>query len=262
MDNGIDYNSSNKTTLIIILLLLVIAIGGCYIYKISTENNQLKQGEKESNNNKEDKDEKPVDSTPEEPEEKNENYSIEIKTLESKGNNVTANITLNGKESTLTLENNSGQQKDSIFTFGSTKLCFIQGWGTGPSYACAPESVDYSVVRGKDNKEYLFIYYQSSFDKHILILNEDSKIIKHISSKVDDKTFDYGCFVTLSDIEAKLYIIKDNNIYFYDRATVPNSYINTSEPINLKTVKIEITNNVVELTDTDEKETGQYAQCT
>ena len=241
----------NNRVYMIIIFILLFVVGLCigYIMGTSVKENELK------NNSKERIEEKIEEKKPENATDKAKSKEQINGVLQSNGDRKEIEISLNGSTNTLVLEKNEG--KDSIFTFGNTKLCFLTGWGTGPSYDCAPEEAEYTIIKGKDSKEYLVLYYQSSFDKYLLILNDKTEIIGKFSSKKEFKFYD--CFAVLDDMEKAIYYIENDEVYYYKS----NQEIEeTNKPIELELMKLEISNDKVEEISTNKKVTGKYSQCT
>ena len=131
-------------------------------------------------------------------------------------------------------------------------------WGTGNNNKTkfAPREIEYTIVNGKDSKEYLVVYYVSSVEKYLLILNDKTEIIGNFTNEViEDDNF---CFSYLKTMEDPLYSIKDNNVYYYKSLT---SIKDSGKGIKLELMEIEIANNTATEKGTGKITSGHYGQC-
>ena len=245
---------NSKVFQIIIAVLLVLA-GVCIGYIVgikSIEKSNNNQIEKKMNDNYQ----KENENQSEETEEQNstEKQNPEVNTLESKGTKESIEISLNGKNNTLALLDGTTTDERSYLTFGNTNLSILKRYGTGPAYEAGifPMPITkYKVVIGKDNKEYLIVYYDFIFEHALLVINDSTKIIGKYFNE-------YGCgFATLEDIEKTMTIIENDDIYYYKPIETSNG--NSSK---LELTKLEIENDTIKEIKTNTVVTGKMAQCT
>jgi len=266
-----DSKDNSKVFQIIIAVLLVLA-GVCIGYIVgikSMEKSNNNQVDKKINDNYQKENENQSEETEEQnsTEKQNENQSeeteeqnstgkqnSEVNSLESKGTKESVEISLNGKNNTLTLLDGTTTNERSYLTFGNTNLMILKRYGTGPAYEAGifPMPITkYKVVIGKDNKEYLIVYYDFIFEHALLVINDSTKIIgKYFNEN--------GCgFATLEDIEKTMTIIENDDIYYYKPIETSNG--NSSK---LELTKLEIENDTIKEVKTNTVVTGKMAQCT
>ncbi len=237
----------NSKTYLIIIALLLFVIGIGFGYFLGTNNNaKLESSEK----------------TEEKKEEKKEEEKIVVEgSLVSNGDSVTKDIVLNGKSNTLALLDGSEIKMESYMKFGTTSLDKLVRYGTGSDKAAGYHEMpklNYHVVEGVDGKEYLVVYYDYSFQHVLLVLNDETKIIGEFKNHIQ-KSFD--CFANFDEIEATLFEIKNNDVYYYkydDKEKVGDIY---EDAIKMKLVKLEINNNKVNEIETETSTTGKFFQC-
>ncbi len=252
-----DSKDNSKVFQIIIAVLLVLA-GVCIGYIVG-----IKSMEK-SNNNQVDKKindnyQKENENQSEETEEQNstEKQNSEVNSLESKGTKESVEISLNGKQNTLALLDGTTTNERSYLTFGNTNLNILWRYGTGEAYEAGIYEmpiVKYKVVIGNDNKEYLIVYYDYSFEHALLVINDSTRIIGKYFNVDEDG---YDCFATLEDIEKTMTIIENDDIYYYKPIETSNG--NSSK---LELTKLEIENDTIKEIKTNTVVTGKMAQCT
>ena len=201
--------------------------------------------------------EKQEEPKEEKKEEEKEENDYELKKLTSDGEKATASISLNGKQNTLVLENKMKSNETSTFTFGQTELNFLTTYGTATNTKIFPKEVEYKIIVGKDSKEYLYVSYRSTFDQHVLILNDETKIIGKVSSYVDS----LKCYALLNKEigqteEKPIYRVDDNYIFYYKYSADKDK-----DNITLDLMKLEIfADNVTEV-NTGTRVNGHRAEC-
>ena len=252
-----DSKDNSKVFQIIITVLLVLT-GVCIGYIVgikSMEKSNNNQMEKKINDNYQ----KENENQSEETEEQNstEKQNPEVNTLESKGTKESVEISLNGKNNTLTLLDGTTTNERSYLTFGNTNLMILKRYGTGLEYEAGIYEmpiVKYKVVIGNDNKEYLIVYYDYGFEHALLVINDSTKIIGKYFNEFNEN----GCdFATLEDIEKTMTIIENDDIYYYKPIETSNVYSS-----KLELTKLEIENDTIKEIKTNTVVTGKMAQCT
>lgn len=234
---------------IIIIMILLFIIGCATGYIIANTKNGMSENVEEKKEKVEDKKE------------------VISGILESNGSKETVEISLNGSEKTLTLYNRFEENKDSILTFGDTDINYYIGYGADIEVTPVPEKVNYNVVVGKDNKEYLVVTYGYSFQQFLIVLNKDAKVIGKYSTYYEDTKF-FGehdnCYAIeeVNDVFTILYSVEDNDIYFYkyDEGTLRNLG-DGKNSIDLEQIKIEIDNDKLIETKTGSTKKGSAGQC-
>ena len=281
-----DNKEFKQTRLIIVLIAIIIILVFAVGFLLGTKNNKL---EPKLETNRERVEEQKKDETEEVIPKKEEKADIETENksetnnenknednkeenipkidnkgfsnvIESKGERKEAKISLNGKSITLTLENNTEKRKDSIFSFGNTKINFLSQQGTGPTIDWAPSKAEYQVIKGEDSKEYLGIYYQSDLtpEKILLIINDDAKIIGNFNSLTEIPEASYSCWAVLTDYKAAIYKYENGSVYFYK--SINNKTTTGYDKIKLDIIKLRISNNKVEEI-IDGKIDGMFSSC-
>ncbi len=263
-DNSIVY-------IIIISILLIIIFSGI---AWNAGKNYAKNEDSKNENRTEEKDtkkeEKPNDI--EEPEESEDTVKTVYGTLKSDGVKDSVDITLNGKTNTLLLENN--KKENGKILFGSTDIDFFIKYGTGPEGTVFDtiHEIDYRVVKGKDNKDYLVVSYGKgdSFQQVLLILNDNRDIIGKYSTHYENAEF-FGknddCFALRNiddEDDNEMYIVEEDNIEFYKyiNGSLVNNNNTGRNTIKLELIKLEIDNNKVIEVKTGTVVSGEAGQCT
>lgn len=242
----------NKILYIIIgILLLIIGIGAGYI--IGTNKTDVKVEEKDKENKPKERTEEDKDNTKNQEERKDEeppvkNDTEEKKeelasgTLESNGIKDSVEITLNGKKNTLLLENN--KKEDGIIKFANTDIDLMIKYGAGPGVKDTTYKLNYNVVLGEDNKEYLVVSYGESYQQYLLILNDDTRIIGQYGTHYTNTKFysnNDDCFVNL-DGDKILYNVDGNDIFFYK---YKEGSLKQTNSVTLEEVSIKINSNKI-----------------
>ena len=121
-------------------------------------------------------------------------------------------------------------------------------------------NIKYKVITS-NNKDYLYVTYYKAWSNNGIIINEDGKVLKELSSYVKIPPMG-GCTIVLDSNDSvdsgNIIYEKDNKIYYY-------KYIDGSKDnkYNIKVQLIEITINNNEITEkTISERNGLFVQCT
>jgi len=253
--------SENKVLYIIIgILLLIIGIGAGYIIGINKSNVKVEEKEKvEEKKEKEETEEKKDEEPPVKNDTEENEKELASGTLKSNGQKDSVEISLNGKTNTLLLENN--KKENGVIKYGNTNIDLMVKFGTGPDVIHdTTYELNYNVVLGEDNREYLVVSYGESLQQYLLILNDDTRIIGEYGTHYTNTKF-YShlddCFVYL-DEEKKVYNVDGNDIFFYKYKE--GSFKQTYEA-TLEEVLIKINNNKITDSVTGKTLTSKVGQC-
>ena len=257
---------NNKMLIISITIAIILFFAGLIVgfsmgkktNNNASNNQQVECIEKDETKKEEENKEEENKEEPE-PEEKpkEEEKDSSVKTLKSNGERVTVDISLNGKQNTLIFENNMKTNGTSIFTFGPTNLNFLKGFGTGGTSVATPNEIEYKVIVSKDSKEYLYVAYRNSFDQHILIINDEAKIIGNISSYEES----LNCYIMLEKntgaTEEQPFYRADGNYVFYYKFSKSLD----KDRVLLDLMKLEIFVDKVTEVNMGTRTSGKTAQC-
>lgn len=250
-------NKEKSYLIVISLLLFIIGIGAGYIVGV---NQKAKIVDKEKIEQKENN-EKDHNS---EKRKKDKEVGNKNGTLKSHGTEEKVEITLNNTTKTLALLDGYEIEKKSYMTFGDTNIDKLVHYGTaGVEGSFTMPSVNYRVINGKDNKEYLAVYYSEGFQHILLILNDEAKIIGEYSNKITTNVAD--CFASFNKEYEPLFKVKGNELFYYKYTKDESSSKSVSfdnNGIELEQYKIELNNNKVIETQTGNKSSGKFCQCT
>jgi hypothetical protein len=238
--------SSNKPLYIIIaLLLFIIGLGTGYIVG-SNKNEVVKEKEVEPINNKtEEQEEKEEDTI--------DNNMNSIKADIGKDEKITKNIELNGKTLELTYELEDYDETwggTPVFKINNNKIENKSLYGTHCFF------VEYKIILGNDNKEYLLFTY-GTYANYLFIINDEGRVIYSINSLTKNEE----CVGSINNYSCneRVYVIKDNDVYFY-KEDEESSY-NSEYRIELTKIKLIINNNIVKEEKSSSKINGYLAQC-
>ncbi len=249
--------NENKILYIIIgILLLIIGIGAGYM--VGTNKADVNIEEKEKNNNK--LEERKDGETPVKNDNEENKKDLATGTLESNGKKDSIEINLNGKKNILLLENN--KKEDGAIKFGNTDIDLMIKYGVGPGVVHdTVYKLNYNVVLGEDNREYLVVSYGESLQQYLLILNDDTRIIGQYGSFYRNAKFysnNDDCFV-YTDEEKILYNVEGNDVLFYK---YKDGSFKQSTGATLEEVKIIIDNNGITESATGNTLISKVGQCT
>ena len=255
--------SNNKPLYIIIaLLLFIIGLGTGYIVG-SNKNEEVK--EKEVEQKKEDGKDKKSQSSKSDIEEKeedtidnnttNDNNMNSIKADIGKDEKITENIELNGKTLELTYELEDYDETwggTPVFKINNNKIENKSLYGTYCFF------VEYKIILGNDNKEYLLFTY-GTYANYLFIINDEGRVIYSINSLTKNEE----CVGSINNYSysgnERVYVIKDNDVYFY-KEDGESSY-DSEYRIELTKIKLIINNNIVKEEKSSSKINGYLAQC-
>ena len=258
--------NKEKTYLtIIIILLFIIGIGIGYF--IGTSKNGTKEEQRQERKYIDNyKKEKSIKGNKNRKKVERKEPEIQAGSLKSEGEKAGVDIKLNGKTNELAVFDGNEKQQKSYLTFGKTNLDKLVRYGTGPNKAEGilemPEII-YSVINGKDNKEYLVVYYNMDFQHILLVLNDETEIIGTYGSNVAFKNYD--CFATFNQVDESIFNIHNNEItyYKYPDSSKENEVTDFSDSsIELELTKLEISNDEVKEITLGTKKAGKFVQCT
>ena len=283
MNNEVTNKDNKKRiiNIIIVIILCIVCLGIGYIIgnnrkeevieekEIKLNNNDEKEKQEGVSNNK-DKTEKQEDVSnnkdkiekQENTEEKEEivtrrkisdNNMNVIKEEIDKDEKITENIVLNGKTLELTYELENYDETwggTPVFKINNNKIENKSLYGTYCYY------IEYKKILGNDNKEYLLFTY-GTYANYLFIINDEGRVIYSINSL--DKTEECVAFFDYNGIGQRMYVIEDNNIYFY-KAEGEVSY-NSEANIELTEIKLIINNNMVKEERSSSKINGHFGQC-
>ena len=212
---------------------------------------------------------KPVNVLEEKEEPKEEEKTEELVSgkLKSNGEKDAVDITLNGKTNSLEVLDLSKQNKSgSYLTFGDTNLDKLYHYGTGDVREM-PE-VNYHVIKGTDNKEYLVVTYDTDFQHVLLVINDQTRIVGEFLNKVlVDYKEGYYCFSTFNDSRESTYEISNSISYYkYKDGNITSKELGddsfVEDSIVLDRYELVIGNNIVKEVKTDSNKNGKISQCT
>ena len=257
---------NSKTLLVIIaILLLIIGVGvGYFVGTNKNESTNTKETNKEEK--KEEKNEAKTETDEEEEKAPTIDEGYVPGSITSYGEVVNKEIELNGKKNNLAIMDGSKHAKNSYMTFGSTNIDKLVHYGVGrqPKDSYEMPQLNYIIVKGTDNKEYLVVNYNLDFQHVLLVLNDETKIIGEVVNTIDAGGSD--CFTVLDDSTENYFVILNNEISYYK--VVDNKYKQYSESyfqkggVNFEMFKLEIGNNTVKEIKVNSTTTGKLAQCT
>ena len=257
-----DTKEFKQTRLIIVLIAIIVILVFALGFILGTKNSNT---EKTFNSNKTEEEEHESTIEPKSDEKPMENNQKELAygVLESNGKRDTVNITLNGKNNTLLLENN--KKENGVIKFGNTNIDLMVKFGAGPNIVYdTTHKLNYNVVIGEDNKEYLVVSYGESLQQYLLILNDNANIIGQYSTHYTNTKFyseDDDCFV-YNDNDEILYKVSGNEVFFYkykEGSFSKNS--NDQGYVILEEVLIKINNNKVSENTTGNTINSHVGQC-
>ena len=278
MDNEVNIEENNLVTnkvnknrtiyIIITIVLCIICLGVGYIIGSSKHvdpkeevelNNNDKTGKQEETI-EEQAGEKEAEKQEEEQEETtkstiitSDNNMNSIKADIGKDEKITENIVLNGKTLELTYELENYDETwggTPVFKINNNKIENKDLYGDYCYY------IEYKIILGNDNKEYLVFTYGTNAN-YLFIINDEGRVIYSINSL--DKTKECVAFIDSNAVGQRMYAIKDNDVYFY-KAEGEVSY-NSEANIELTEIKLIINNNMVKEEKSPSKINGHFGQC-
>ena len=155
----------------------------------------------------------------------------------------------------MVFENRSQARENSTLTFGQTNLNLLSLVGTGNSIKEAPEEIEYKIIIGSDDKEYLYVAYQRLYNQFIIIINDETNIIGQYSSSIESISC-YAALDSLTNDYKPLYKVENNSVYYY-------KYVETIKDnrIMLEMIKLEVADNKVKEIKTGTRVSGKSVQC-
>ena len=164
----------------------------------------------------------------------------------------TTNISLNGNKHTITTISEEGSAYEKAITIKFDKTTLVE--------KTPMSNIKYKVITS-NNKDYLYVTYYKAWSNNGIIINEDGKVLKELSSYVKIPPMG-GCTIVLDSNDSvdsgNIIYEKDNKIYYY-------KYVDGSKDDkgNIKIELIEITINNNEITEkTISERNGLFVQCT
>ena len=258
MDNEVNIEENNLVTnkvnknrtiyIIITIVLCIICLGVGYIIG-SSKYIDPKEEVELNNNDKTGKQEETTKSTII----TSDNNMNSIKADIGKDEKITENIVLNGKTLELTYELENYDETwggTPVFKINNNKIENKDLYGDYCYY------IEYKIILGNDNKEYLVFTYGTNAN-YLFIINDEGRVIYSINSL--DKTKECVAFIDSNAVGQRMYAIKDNDVYFY-KAEGEVSY-NSEANIELTEIKLIINNNVVKEEKSPSKINGHFGQC-
>ena len=252
-------DNSKAYLIIIAILLLIIGIG--IGYYVGINNKPLEEPKKEERKEEPEEEEKQ--------EEEKEEKSIPSGKLKSDGVKDSVEITLNGKTNTLLLENN--KREKGIMKYGDTNLDFMIKYGASDGVIRdTVNEIEYWVFLGKDNKEYLVVAYGNGLQQLLLIINDETNIIKKYNTHYEHTKFyndeNDDCYVYVDEGNEQfktLYSIGYKLVSFYKyKEGSAKKEENGEISVILNKIDIVIDEDVVSEKETGQSLSGNAGQCT
>ena len=243
----------NKMIIITLVIAIVLFFGGLIVGFSMGKSSQTKCKTDSIETTTQDEPQKEEIEEKKEKEERTNDY--ELKTIKSEGEKITVDINLNDKQNTLVFENRSQARENSTLTFGQTNLNLLSLVRTGNSIKEAPEEIEYKIIIGSDDKEYLYVAYQRLYNQFIIIINDETNIIGQYSSSIESISC-YAALDSLTNDYKPLYKVENNSVYYY-------KYVETIKDnrIMLEMIKLEVADNKVKEIKTGTRVSGKSVQC-
>ncbi len=274
MNNEVTNEVTNKVNkkriinIIIVIILCIVCLGIGYIIGNNRKEEVIEEKEIKLNNNDEKEKQEDVSNNKDKIE-KQENTEVKeeivtrrkisdnnmnaIKEKIGKDEKVTEKIVLNGKTLELTYELENYDETwggTPVFKINNNKIENKSLYGNSCYY------IEYKKILGNDNKEYLLFTY-GTYANYLFIINDEGRVIYSINSL--DKKEECVAFFDYNGIGQRMYVIEDNNIYYY-KAEGEVSY-NSEASIELTEIKLIINNNMVKEERSSSKVKGHFGQC-